>query len=330
MHRFRKILVPVQGDLARQPVLGQAARLARQSGAAIRLVAVVEELPWYARLVHPQADELQAALVRESGRGLDELADRLRRDGLDVSTGALRGRRHLELVREVQRGGHDLLLKEAEPNEGVPFGSTDMHLLRTCPCPLWLFRPEHADRDPERILAPVDPSPSADEADLLHLKAELAPKDRSLDAKILDFAGSLAGDAGAELHVVHAWSAPGEDLLRGETMLSGEEIGRYVEDAEAEARKALDRLLARTPEPSGGRVAHLVKGDPADVIVETAKSRKIDLIVMGTVARTGIPGLLIGNTAESVLQRVACSVFAIKPDGFVSPAVPTEAAPRNA
>ena len=40
---------------------------------------------------------------------------------------------------------------------------------------------------------------------------------------------------------------------------------------------------------------------------------------MGTVARTGIPGLLIGNTAETILQRVDCSVLAVKPDGFVSP-----------
>ena len=40
---------------------------------------------------------------------------------------------------------------------------------------------------------------------------------------------------------------------------------------------------------------------------------------MGTVARTGIPGLLIGNTAESVLSQVGCSVIAVKPDGFVSP-----------
>jgi nucleotide-binding universal stress UspA family protein len=45
----------------------------------------------------------------------------------------------------------------------------------------------------------------------------------------------------------------------------------------------------------------------------------MDLIVMGTVARTGLGGLLIGNTAESVLQRVDCSVLAVKPEGFVSP-----------
>jgi hypothetical protein len=132
-----------------------------------------------------------------------------------VSTNVLQGRPHIEMVREVLRGGHDLLMKEAEPNENVPFGSTDMHLLRTCPCPLWLVKPGQGDRPFSQILAPVDPAPPPDEADLLHIKADLAPKDVALDTKILDLAGSLANNEGAELHVLHAWSAPGEGLLRG-------------------------------------------------------------------------------------------------------------------
>ena len=40
---------------------------------------------------------------------------------------------------------------------------------------------------------------------------------------------------------------------------------------------------------------------------------------MGTMARSGIAGLLIGNTAERVLRKLPCSVLAVKPDGFVSP-----------
>ena len=60
-------------------------------------------------------------------------------------------------------------------------------------------------------------------------------------------------------------------------------------------------------------------GRRPDVIAEFAKAHHVELIVMGTVARTGIPGLLIGNTAETILQRVDCSVLAVKPDGFVSP-----------
>ncbi|HOO52306.1 MAG TPA: universal stress protein [Alphaproteobacteria bacterium] len=42
-------------------------------------------------------------------------------------------------------------------------------------------------------------------------------------------------------------------------------------------------------------------------------------MVMGTVGRTGIPGFFIGNTADSVLRQVGCSVLAIKPKGFSTP-----------
>lgn len=43
------------------------------------------------------------------------------------------------------------------------------------------------------------------------------------------------------------------------------------------------------------------------------------LVVMGTAARTGIPGFIMGNTAETILNRPDCSVLAVKPPGFVTP-----------
>ncbi len=319
MQRFKKILVPINGDATRQPVLARAARLGKENGASIKLIAVVEDLPWYTRLVLPTAEELQTLLVRERAEALEQLAEPLRRDGVAVSTDVLRGRRHIEMVREVLRGEHDLLMKEAEPNENVLFGSTDMHLLRTCPCPLWLVKPDHGDRPFSQILAPVDPAPPPDETDLLQVKADPAAKDPALDAKILELAGSLAESEGAELHVLHAWSAPGEGLVRGDAMLAQGQVERYVADSRAEARNALDHFLEKFPDTSGRRFVHLLKGDPANVIAEFTKTASVDLIVMGTVARTGIGSLLIGNTAESILQRVSCSVLAVKPESFNSP-----------
>jgi hypothetical protein len=40
---------------------------------------------------------------------------------------------------------------------------------------------------------------------------------------------------------------------------------------------------------------------------------------MGTVCRTGAAGFLIGNTAETILADVTCSILALKPEGFISP-----------
>ncbi|HDV5714231.1 TPA: universal stress protein, partial [Legionella pneumophila] len=62
-----------------------------------------------------------------------------------------------------------------------------------------------------------------------------------------------------------------------------------------------------------------VKGRPSELIPSSINANKIDMLVMGTVARTGISGFIIGNTAENILQKINCSLWALKPQGFVSP-----------
>lgn len=64
---------------------------------------------------------------------------------------------------------------------------------------------------------------------------------------------------------------------------------------------------------------HLVKGHARKEIPALARQIEADLIVMGTVARTGVAGFIIGNTAEAILNQIECSVLALKPSGFVTP-----------
>ena len=56
-----------------------------------------------------------------------------------------------------------------------------------------------------------------------------------------------------------------------------------------------------------------------EAIIRQVRKHQIDLLVMGTVCRTGLSGFFIGNTAEKVLGNVDCSVLTLKPEGFVSP-----------
>ena len=64
---------------------------------------------------------------------------------------------------------------------------------------------------------------------------------------------------------------------------------------------------------------HLLKGDAGELIPDLAIQERADLVIMGTVGRTGIAGFFIGNTAEKVLDVVDCSVLTVKPDSFVTP-----------
>lgn len=98
--------------------------------------------------------------------------------------------------------------------------------------------------------------------------------------------------------------------LRGE-VVSGRELDRYY-------RTRLNQFV----QEAGGKAdvdKILLKGDISQRLKEYSRENRVDLLVMGSVARTGISGLLIGNTAERVVGKIGCSLLAVKPDGFVSP-----------
>ena len=63
---------------------------------------------------------------------------------------------------------------------------------------------------------------------------------------------------------------------------------------------------------------NILKGNPRKLIPKLANDLDAGLVIMGTVCRTGIPGLIVGNTAETVMNKLDCSILAIKPQKFVS------------
>ncbi len=319
MHRFVNVLVYGRSDALSPRAMERLAGLARKSGATIKLMDVIEPFPWYTRLLLPGSEEFQGIRSDQAAARLGSLARSIERKELTITTKVAGGRPHIELIKEVLRARHDLLVKVAEPDQWNTFGSTDMKLLRNCPCPVLLLHPETLERAFHRILVAVDPPPAPDVTDELHLREEISPEEQALNLSLVEVASGLAELDRGELHVVHAWTAPGEELLRVEGRVAHTEVDVYVASLCDEHRHAVERLLGRCEHGSAGRHVHLIKGEPADVITGFVKANDVDLIVMGTVVRTGIPGLIIGNTAETVFHQVECSVLAIKPDTFVSP-----------
>ena len=138
---------------------------------------------------------------------------------------------------------------------------------------------------------------------------------------------SLALSEFAELHIVHVWEAVGESAMRGMFMHAPEEkIHAYVEQVQHEHAKLLQALINDVTNNLGQDALnylkpnkHLVKGWARQEIPVLANEIDADLVVMGTVGRTGIPGFIMGNTAETILNQIDCSVLAIKPPGFQTP-----------
>jgi nucleotide-binding universal stress UspA family protein len=122
---------------------------------------------------------------------------------------------------------------------------------------------------------------------------------------------------GAELTLVHAWAAFGAGVLR--SRVPEHEFVEYVDAARRTAEDVMQASTTTHADRLDGVSVQLIEGEPERAIPHFIDRNGIDLVVMGTVARSGIRGLVMGNTAERVLQRLRGSVLAVKPPGFVSP-----------
>lgn len=319
MRLFRNILVFADEEGAVAALLDTVAEIAGYARAEVTLAAVVETRDWIS-LAEKDRDALAAfdgALVDARRKRLDELAQPLRRKGIDARTAVYAGDPTRAVVRAVLQEGFDLLVKAPAPERtglACMFGSLDTRLMRACPCAVAVLRP--ASRG-ERgsVVAAVDVDP-------------LEPAEEGLNDRIVEAAYQLAVAGFRDLHIVHAWNFAGEDTLRFSTFarLPREQVDALVDQELEHRRQCLDDLAGRFLRKYGPEVedylkpkTHLVKGFPRQAIPAQAKALNAGLLVMGTVARVGVPGLTIGNTAEAILNQVECSVMALKPEGFVSP-----------
>ncbi len=320
MNRFRRILFAVDSEKPEKMAMERAVSLADNNQAHLTVVTVAppnrvfSEIPG---LTDP--GELETALLHERKLALDALVDPYR-GRIEIETRVLQGTPFLQIIREVLRNQHDLLIKSPDRQEFLDrlYGGDDMHLLRKCPCPVWLIK----NRSPGTygcILAAVD-------VDEFFPPSEIENR-RKLNQTILELASSLAVADFAELHIGHAWNTPGEGIMRGAFMqASREQVADYVEKIRRQRDNALSALLRRVSSGPAGKAleylkpqTHLLKGWARKEIPLLATKLGADLVVMGTVARTGIPGLIMGNTAETILNQIDCSVLAVKPPGFTTP-----------
>jgi nucleotide-binding universal stress UspA family protein len=314
MKSFKRILFLADGSKGEKAVLARAAKLAATNKAKLTIFDVLDTEGYTERgSAESLYGELLERFLKERVEARREQLESLmksearKHSDLKIMVRVETGSKARTTIRAVLVDRYDLVVKAAEGGDAMRylFGSTDRALMRKCPCPVWILKPTRKRRF-RKILAAVDVNP-------------VEPKTESLAERVVSLATALAKEERAELHVLHAWRLAGEYKMRGRQIYASkvDEIVRQLREAH---RKELDTVLRRHPyEP---RIVHLVKGRAASLIPQAVEELDIDLVVMGTVGRTGVPGLVIGNTAESVLGSVDCSVLTLKPEGFESPIKP--------
>lgn len=309
-HMKLESILAIGGGEGQDTAIECASRLARHASARLVVADALEDLPVSLQR-NSSFMSLWNRVARDEGDRMESLLESLSGEGVSAEAKLLVGTPFIEIIREVLRGGHGLVVKGSERTgrlKGAFLGSSDMHLLRKCPCPVLITKPSKGCHF-EKILAAVDPDPYNEERNELNLK-------------VLDAAATVARAWGGVIHIVHAWELLSENLYRVRSLLSSQDLETYLNETHSLHARWLKEVVEKADLSGVRHETHLLKGSPWDIIPAVQKEKRAGLTVMGTVGRSGLPGLLIGNTAERILGKITSSVLAVKPDGFVSPVQP--------
>ncbi len=320
MRQIANMLVYIEGQ-PEAASLDRAVAVARSAGTTLTIATVVR--PARSHLIIGREgydlEEIERLLVQERKRQLEDAIAKYADAGVQMTSRVYLGDPVGAIVNAVLSEGFDLLVKTLSPPKGLRqqmFGSIDLRLMRACPCPVSIGQPK-PDGYSGRAVVAVD----------LDEEHEL---NTNLNQEILDSVALLLHKDFSEMeevHIVHAWSLYGEQLLEsGAAKLPPKEFRKALDEEEASRERGLQRLVESYRRTLDEEVAahfnpklRLLHGDPNIVIPKYVEEINADMLGMGTASRSGIKGLLIGNTAEAILNCVHCSVVVHKPKGFVAP-----------
>jgi nucleotide-binding universal stress UspA family protein len=301
MRRFKNLLVLTSAERPLPEKLEAAADLARRNGATLTLFGVTAPVPvsMFAGTGARHVDG-DAPLVQRRIEELEAIASTI--DAPAVTVAVTSGTTYVEVIKRALTHEHDLVITapDAPLRVRLARASTTMHILRKSPVPVWVHSAESRNRT--GVAVAVSPT---------------YPDSVDLNRTLLELAASMAARQGVALHVIHAWRLQGESLMR--SSLSDRKVNEMRAEAERAARLDVSRMVESVPTFGVPIETHLRKGPSGYVITTEVETIRPKTLVIGTNARTGITGALIGNTAEEVLGLIETSVLAVKPRGFRSP-----------
>lgn len=318
---FSNIVYVLNNDVNElSPSFVHAVNLAKANQAGLKVLKILPDMSTatFSKLTGIDEKSAKEKILAQENAKLQHLVSSLDAE-LNAKVELRIGKKYIEIIHAIQTYNHDLVIKEVDDVDwhNRLFGSDDMQLLQKCPCPVWLMkkneRPEY-----KHIVAAVD---FDDELEI----TEYSYNDE-LNQKILELSVSLSFSDFTTLHVVNAYDVPLAGFIRL-WVDQPEKVERDLFVAEYQKRRhKMNALMKNLKKKIGAESfnflsphTYIVKGLPGRELPKMAESLNADLVVMGTVARTGIAGVVIGNTAETVLSELKCSVLAIKPKDFVSP-----------
>lgn len=302
-----QILTVIDPTTEEQPALRRAAWLSERLELPLELFMCVYDQYLAGTRFFDSAGlaELRQRLIDDSLATLESLAEPPRQQGLTVEVDAAwdypldQG-----IVRKVLESNPVLVVKDTHFHQMLKrtiFSNTDWNLIRSCPAPLMLVKPRELPDTPT-VIAAVDPLHRHD-------------KPATLDQAILSAAAKLTETVDGELHVFHAFDpAPSIAAAAYGVPPLGIDVNEIVESVRQKHEDALKELMDANPIPADH--LHFQQGPPEKELVAAVERLDADFVVMGSISRSALDRVLLGSTAERVLDDLPCDLLLIKPPGL--------------
>ncbi len=299
MATYQDVLVVLDPSTEQQKALARAIELAEHTACKLTAFLSIYDFSYEmtTMLSGEERESMRQAVITDREIWIQELLQQARNKGIACSVKVVWHNRPFEaIVQTVTEHGYDLVIKGTHDHDvlkSMIFTPTDWHILRKCPCPVLLVK-EHAWPEQGNILAAVNAG-----SEKAHHKA--------LNQLIIRQAKAMAAMLNAKVHLVNAYPGTPIHVAIEIPEFNPVEYNDSMRHHHVDAANALAGQFDITSD-----AVHVLEGMPEDVIPRVAKELDAEMVLIGTIGRTGLSAAIIGNTAEHVIDRLDCDVLALK------------------
>jgi len=306
MEKYQKILAIIDPTTDDQKALKRAIELAEKSKAKITAFLSIYDFSYEmtTMLSGDEREAMRVSVIKDREQWLTEYINNLAHTNIEIDSKVIWHNRPFEpIIAQVLENGYDIVIKgthEHDKLKAVIFTPTDWHILRKCPCPVLLVK-EHLWPKDGNIVAAVNVG--SDESE-----------HQSLNNKITEEALNLAKLIDANVHLINSFPGTPVNIAIEIPEFNANEYNDSMLKHHQQAMTEHAEKFSIKPE-----FTHVEEGLPEDIIQNQALALDAELVILGTIGRTGLSAALIGNTAEHVIDGLNCDVLALKPDNYQSP-----------
>lgn len=306
---FSQLLVPIAPEQDLNDSHHQAFCFANSCGAKVMLQLVIKELAEYKDIFHLSGSTLDVLdnATKHYSDALNQHIQTLHTQypNIDFSSKISVGIPYIEIVKQATQNHADMIIIDSyrqTKETACERGSNTLNLMRKSATPIWSLG--KSSPPVQHVTAAIDLT---------------NPDYQEFNSKLVAMAVDFCAQLGAKLTLCHVWKFDSEGFLRDWSGYSDIEIALLAQKMRDERLSRLNSLLSPYSDRSTEIHTLLLEGDTRTVFPQYIADNDVDLVVMGSMSRSGIAGFVLGNTAEEMINQLDCSVITLKPDSFKSP-----------